>query len=83
MSNYNNKSYGSTEYYEEELKQKTLIAELVKEAVRSRLAQTNCNYLMEELSVAVLSTADSVKWATQELENAKAKEKGGVDNENN
>lgn len=82
MSNYNNKSYDSTEYYEEELKQKTLIAELVKEAARSRLAQANCTYSMEELSVAVLSTADSVKWAKQELENAKAKEKGGVGNEN-
>lgn len=73
MSNYNNNTYGSVEYCAEELKQKTLIASLVKEAVKNRLSSPDNKTPIEELSVAVLTVRDSVKYAEKAVEEAKAK----------
>lgn len=77
MSNYNNNNYGTVGYYEEELKQETLIAELVKEAVYERVQNPDGHWeTIEDLSIAVLTVADRVKQAQKQLEEAKAKEGG-------
>ncbi|MCM1437757.1 MAG: hypothetical protein NC131_00905 [Roseburia sp.] len=79
MSDYNKHPYNTVEYYEEELKQKTLIAELVKEAVKARLANPENTTTIEGLSIAVLVTVDSAKYAEKQLNEARAKEKDSND----
>lgn len=74
MANFNKCSFGSTEYYEAELRQKQLIADLVKEAVAARIKNDDNKASLEELCVTVSYVSEAVDYAAKALDEAEAKE---------
>lgn len=60
MINFNKYPYGCVEYFKEDLKERKLIADLVKEAVTARIKNGNNKTPLEELCVAVSIANDTV-----------------------